>query len=161
MTSVIEFLSGNLTVESAVHLRTRLGIHDIPYLRLAERVISFRSDLVIRMNLHRQFVVNIQELDQKRELTSVMIVYILSYHPLEIGLHDLAYGVSGKPSLGYHRIFKAHIGKFPTFTDKFILTYRHFISLIITLDKGLSQLIHKRMSAPRPPRSDRHKLQRI
>ena len=52
LASVIEFLSRHLTSESAIHLRSRLGIHHIPDLSLSERVISLCCDLVVRMHLN-------------------------------------------------------------------------------------------------------------
>ena len=135
---VIELLSRHLLAEAHIHLCSRLGIHHIPDLSLAERVISFCRNLIVRMDLHRQPVIDVQELDQKRELASEIVVDILSYYPLKVGLHKFAYGVACEPAVGKHRILYAHIRYLPAFTDERILAYRHLIALFVALDEVLT-----------------------
>ena len=98
VTSVIEFLSAYLAGKSAIHLCTRLGIHHIPDFRLSERIISLTSHLIIRMNLDRKLVIDIKELDQKRELSSIIFIDIFSDHSFKICLHDVSDSITCQPA---------------------------------------------------------------
>ena len=96
---VIELLRSHVPLEATIHLCTRLSIHDIPYLRLSERVVSFSSHLIIRMHLNGKLVIDIKELDEKRELTSIIIIHIFTHYPFKISLHDFADGIARQPSV--------------------------------------------------------------
>ena len=148
---VIELLSRNLAGESAVHLCSRLGIHHIPYLGLSERIISLSRDLVIRMHLNRKLVVDIQELDEQRELTSIIVIDILSDNSLKIGLHELAYGIACKPAICDNGIFNAHIGKLPAFADKHVRTENCLVAVFVDLYKVLAHFCNKGASSPWSP----------
>ena len=138
LASVIELLRRNLTLESAIHLRPRLGIHDIPYLCLTERIISLYRHLIVRMHLHRQLVIYIKELDQKRKLTAIPLVHVLTHNSFEISLHKFTHGISCKPSVRNHRILRAHISKLPALTQKHIRTDYRLVAFFVTLDELLS-----------------------
>ena len=145
----VKLLRSHIPSETAIHLCTRLSIHDIPYLRLSERVVSFSSHLIIRMDLNGKLVIDIKELDQKRELTSIIIVDILAHDPFKIGFHDFAYGVSCKPAVADHRILNAHVGELPAFSDLHIGSENGLVAVFITLYEMLSKVSHKRLSSPR------------
>ena len=103
------------------------------------------------MHLNRKLVIDIQELDEQRELTSIIIIDILSDNSLKIGLHELAYGVAGKPAVFNNRIFNAHVGKLPAFAYKHIWAKNCLIAFFVDFDKALAHFGHKSASSPRPP----------
>ena len=148
---VIEFLGSDVTSESAIHLRTWLGVHDVPDFSLSQRIISFCSDLIVRMHLHGKLVVDVKKLDKQRELASIKVIHILSHDPLKIGLHDLAYCVSCQPSVLHHRILNAHVGKFPAFTDQSILSKNRLITFAVHFNEMLAEFSDKCASTPRSP----------
>ena len=71
------------------------------------------------MNLYGEFVIDVEELYQERELSSIIIINIFSDNALKVGLHDVADRISGKPSVADNRILNPHICKFPAFADFF------------------------------------------
>ena len=149
VTTVIKLLSRKVTVETGIYLRSRTGIHYIPDLSLAERVISFGSDLVIRVYLNRKPVIYIKELYKQRKLPAIIAIDILSDNPLQICLHKLADRIAGKPSVSNDRILHTHISEFPTLAYPDIRTKYSLITFIITFYKLLSQFLHQGRSAPR------------
>ena len=80
--AVIEFLGGYLSVETCIYLRSFSSIEYIPYLALSERVVSLFCNLIVRMHLHRQLVLDVKEFDEQRKLPSVSSVYILPHYPV-------------------------------------------------------------------------------
>ena len=90
------------------------------------------------MYLYRELSVNVEKLDQKRELTSVIFIYILPDDSLKVGFHKLAYGIASEPAVGKHRVLYAHICDFPAFADECILAYRHLIAFFVALDEVLT-----------------------
>ena len=70
--SVIKFLCRHVLVETGIYPCTGLCVHHIPYLCLSERIVSFCSNLIVRMDLNRESVIDIKELYQKRELPAVI-----------------------------------------------------------------------------------------
>ena len=148
MTSVIELLSCYISIEAGVDLRTWLCIHHIPDLSLAQRIISFSSHFIVRVNLNREPVIDIKELYKQRKLSSIIIIYILAYYPLEICLHQIADCISSKPSVCNYRIFNTHICEFPAFADLFICRNLQLISVLITFYELLAQLRYKRIATP-------------
>ena len=109
LTSVIELLGRHLAVKTGIYDCTWLCIHHIPDLSLTKLVISFSCDCIIWMHLHRKFIIDIKELDQKWELTSIIIIHLLAYDSLEVSLHNLSDGVTCKPAILDNRIFDSHI----------------------------------------------------
>ena len=148
LASVIKLLCCNITSKSTIQLCTRLSIHDIPDLCLSKAVISFCCNLVIRMHLHRKLVVDIKELDQKRELTSVKVHHILADYPFHVSLHELADRITGKPSVADNRIFDSHICKLPALSNLHICSQNSLITLVITLNELLSKLFYKSITTP-------------
>ena len=100
------------------------------------------------MNLYREFLVNVEELDQKRELAYVVFVDILSDDLLEICFHQIAQCVACKPAILDYRVLYSHIGDLPAFTDQFINTDFFFIAILITFHEDFSELLHQVMSTP-------------
>ena len=113
------------------------------------------------MDLYRQPVIDIKELDQKRELSSIIIIDFLTDDALKIGFHEFADRIAGKPSVGYDRIFDAHVGKLPAFSDLNVCSKLHLIAFFITLDEVLSHHLYQRIAAPRPLRCHRNEFKRI
>ena len=147
----IKLLCSHFTLEAAIHLRTRLCIHHIPDFSLSEGIISFYSHIIVRMHLYRKFVIYIKKLYQKRELTSIPFIHILSHYSFKISLHKVAHRITGKPTVCNYRVLGTHICKFPTLTEKDIRTEYGLISFLITLHKFLSKNSHKSITAPRSP----------
>ena len=157
MTSVIQFLCSHLTVESGINLSIWTSLEHIPDLVLAQSVISFSSNLIIRMDLHGKLAVDVKKLYKKRELSTVIVIYVLSDNTLKVGLHDLADRISGQPAIRHDRILKTHIGYLPALSHLLISTNRHLVTFLITLYKGLSKPGHKCISAPRSSGGNRYK----
>ena len=102
------------------------------------------------MDLDRELVMDIKELDQKRELTAIILIHVLSHNLLKISLHHIAESIAGKPSFAYDRILYAHICNLPTLAYQFVRRYRNLVIIFIQLDKLLTELLHQIMTTPRP-----------
>ncbi len=61
-------LSRDLLLETVDDLRPRLSIEDVPHLHLAVLALVLEGVAVVGMHLHREIVVRVDELDQKREI---------------------------------------------------------------------------------------------
>ena len=59
-----EFLTRDFLLKAIDELRVRRGLDDVPHLRLARLTLDALRILVIRMHLHREVVVGIDELDE-------------------------------------------------------------------------------------------------
>ena len=46
------------------------------------------------MDLNGKLVVYVKEFHKQRELPSIIVIYVFSYHSFKVGLHDVADGVS-------------------------------------------------------------------
>ena len=113
------------------------------------------------MHLYGKFSLDVKELYQKRELTAIIIIDILTYDSFNICLHQLAYGISRKPAFLHHRILETHIRNLPALSDSLFRSENRLVSIFIAHYELLSELCHERISTPWSSGRDRHELQRV
>ena len=105
------------TIETHIQVSSRFAVRHIPHLGLAATAVSLPCESVIRMHLHRQHIVRVDELHQYRKLQSVGIVHLLSDQVAHIDFGYLLQIVRLEKTVGHYRNISFHTGYLPTFAD--------------------------------------------
>ena len=66
-----EFLLGDIAGKAVEQLRARLGIHNVPHFRLAVFALMRKRIRIVRMHLHGEIVMRVNELDEHREALEI------------------------------------------------------------------------------------------
>ena len=107
--TALELSDGHTGFQSQCDLRSGLSMRHVPAFRLAPRLVHAAGLLVIGMNLHREFLVRKEKLQQQRkapriagsvpyDLTLVFLAKVSQSPPAMRSIRYFAI-VSGKPSL--------------------------------------------------------------
>lgn len=66
--TAFKFLFCDLVLEAINQCRTRLTVDDVPHLGLAEFTLDAHRIVIVRMHLHREIILRIDEFDEQREI---------------------------------------------------------------------------------------------
>ncbi len=161
LAGVIELLRRSLAPEAHIDLGIRLRVEDVPDLGLSERVIPLLSHLVVGMNLNGKLLMNVEKLYKQRELAAEPGIGGIAGNPVEIGLHNVPYRVSGKPPVAHDRVLLSHVGKFPALPDQVVLSQMNLVSVLVGLHEVLPKNLNQRVPSPDALGRDWDELQRI
>ncbi len=87
-----KLFSGETSVQAADDARVGQGIDDIPHLGLAQGSVEPHGQLVVGVNLHRQVVARIDELEQERERGAILLEDACPHQARAMTLNELAHG---------------------------------------------------------------------
>lgn len=76
-------------IESQVKLGSRIAVQDVPHFGFAVTAVPFRRQGVVRMHLHREFVLRIDVFDQQRKLQAEFLVNFVAYQIAHIDFDQL------------------------------------------------------------------------
>ena len=161
LAAVVEFLGAYLALETGIYPGSRLHIHYIPHLGLAEGVVAGDGCLVVRMHLDGELVIDIQIFDKQRELASVLVEDLLAHNAVQVSLHQIAYAVAGEPAFADQTVTEAHVRYLPALAYPVFRTQMMFVSLLVGLDEVLAQLTYERIASPGAFGCNRNELQGI
>ena len=80
--------------------------------------VPFRRQGVVRMHLHREFVLRIDVFDQQRKLQAEFLVNFVAYQIAHIDFDQLFEVVSGQYAVADDGYVAVEAGNFPTFADR-------------------------------------------
>ena len=135
----------HILVEAHIYPGPRVGLKDVPGLVLAIGVVPVKGSIVVRMHLDRQAVVDIQQLDQYRELIPETLIVVVSDYLVHIGLNDIKQGIAVQPASVYHRAAVLKARYLPALAYQFLRIER-FVELgcqTVTAPDPLCRLGHK------------------
>ena len=91
--------------------------HDVPHLRFTQRVFMLNRILIVRVNLNREIVNCINELQEQRELVSEGLIYFTSHQLIHIDLQQILKRVTGMRTIRHHRRIFLNIRNDPCLAD--------------------------------------------
>ena len=121
------------TLKAAVELSSRLCVHNIPHLRLAERVVIFTCHLVVGMHLYRQVLRSVDKLYQQRKRLAVHVIHRASYQLFLIFRHKLVKLASLQRTVAHYRF----LARYGTYLPA--LAYRGCVAVVYAF-QGFQQI---------------------
>ena len=108
------FSLAHLTIETIDEFRARCAVEHIPHLRLAKRIVAFRSQFVARMHLHRKTVASVDKLDEQRKLVAKLLINTVAHEVAHINFKQFVERIASQKTIGNHRHVAFHARNLPS-----------------------------------------------
>ena len=126
------FFGGHLATETGIEIATRLSIEDVPHLALTHLTMDALCHLVVGMHLDAEVFLGIDELNQKGQLTMILVVDRLSQNGLGVFGHDRDQVATCEGAIGDDAGTGGYGTDFPAFADGFITGGKAFVGAELT-----------------------------
>ena len=126
------FFGGHLATETGIEIATGLSIEDVPHLALAHLTMDSLCHLVVGMHLDAEVFLGIDELNQKGQLTMILVVDRLSQNLYGMLADDADEVATGILAIGDDAGTGGYGTDFPAFADGFITGGKAFVGAELT-----------------------------
>ena len=118
----VKLRRARIAFEAHIDAGVRTGLHDVPALVFSVLVVTLGGDCIVRMRLHGEQLLHVQQLDQQRELQLVRVEHIVAHQVAQVGFEQVGEAVLGKKTVFHHRFLPlAHGGDDPGFSAPYAI----------------------------------------